>query len=98
MNFDLWIETEHLKGPVEDFCNVLVTLQTGEEYALNVWTFAFFETARAQREEAASPDVAARYLLPPDLFVVDLSKPTMESVVEDLLERGTMPADCLVPD
>lgn len=70
MNFDLWIETEHLEGPVKDFCNVLVTLQTGEEYALNVWTFAFFETARAQREETASPDVAARYLLPPDLFVV----------------------------
>lgn len=98
MDFKLWIETEHVEGLVEDFCNVLVTLHTGEAYALNVWTFAFFETARLQREETASPVVADRYLLPPDLFVADLSRATMESVVKDLLNCGTMPAGCLVRD
>ena len=96
MDFDLWIETEHVDGPIDDFCNVLVTLQTGEAYALNVWTFAFVEVARRHGEETASRDVADRYLLPPDLFVADLSRATIESVIQDLLQRGTMPTDCLV--
>lgn len=69
MDFDLWIETEHVDGLIDDFCNVLVTLQTGEGYALNVWTFAFFDVARRRGEETASRHVAGRYLLPPDLFV-----------------------------
>lgn len=98
MNFELWIETQHLEELVEDFCNVLVTLQTGEAHALNVWTFAFFDAARRQGEEPASPVVADRYLLPPDLFVADLSRATLEPVVKDLIEHGTMPAHCLVLD
>lgn len=59
MDFDLWIETEHVEEHIDDFCNVLVTLQTGETYALNVWTFAFFEVARPHGEETASHDVAS---------------------------------------
>jgi len=96
MDFDLWIETEHVDEHIDDFCNVLVTLQTGEAYALNVWTFAFFEVARRHGEETASPDVAGRYLLPPDLFVADLSRAAIESVIKDLLQHGTMPTECLV--
>lgn len=75
-----------------------MTLQTGEVYALNVWTFAFFDVARRHGEERASQDLAGRYLLPPDLFVAELSRATIESVINDLLQRGTMPADCLVLD
>ena len=63
-----------------------------------MWTFAFFDAARRQGEETASPVVADRYLLPPDLFVADLSRATLEPVVKDLIEHGTMPADCLVLD
>ena len=61
MDFELWIETEHVEGRIEDFCNVLVTLQTGEAYGLNVWTFAFFAVARRQGEETTSGDIAERY-------------------------------------
>lgn len=61
MDFGLWIETEHVEGRIEDFCNVLVTLQTGEAYGLNVWTFAFFAVARRQGEETTSGDIAERY-------------------------------------
>ena len=37
-------------------------------------------------------------MLPPDLFVADLSRATVESVVNDMLVRGTMPLDCRVSD
>lgn len=40
MDFELSIETEHVEERIEDFCNVLVSLRTGEASALNVWTFA----------------------------------------------------------
>ena len=98
MDFDLWLETEHLEGLTDDFCNIHVTLPTGEAYALNVWTFSFFEVARRQGEETASTDIADRYILPPDLFVADLSRATVESVVNDMLQRGTMPPDCRLSD
>ena len=39
----LWIEAEHLEEDVDDFCNVVIYLSTGSRYALNVWTFDFFE-------------------------------------------------------
>ncbi len=58
MDFDLWLETEHVEGVIDDFCNVLVTLRAGEAYALNVWTFDFFEVVRRQGEESASADIA----------------------------------------
>lgn len=98
MDFDLWLETDHLEGVTDDFCNVQVTLATGEAYALNVWTFSYFEVARRQGQETASTDIADRYILPPDLFVADLSRATVEAVVNDLLERGTMPLDCRLSD
>ena len=35
---------------------------------------------------------------PPDLFVQDLTRQTIEKVVVDILERGRLPASCLMPD
>jgi hypothetical protein len=98
MDFDLWLETEHLEGATDDFCNIHVTVSNGEAYALNVWTFSFFEVARRQGEETASTAIADRYLLPPDLFVADLGRKTVASVVNDMLDRGTMPPDCRLTD
>src|SRR3954469_23174834 len=98
MDFDLWLETEHVEPLIDDFCNVRVTRMTGEAYALNVWTFAYFEVARRHAESSASGNIADRYILPPDLFVADLTRATLESVVNDLLDSGAMPPDCLVGD
>ena len=98
MDFNLWLETEHVGGDIDDFCNVLVTLASGEKYALSVWTFAFFDVARNRGEDLASPALARSYMLPPDLFVTDLSRATLQPVVGELLDRGLMPADCLVTD
>lgn len=97
MEARIWIEAEHLAEDIDDFCNVAVYLSTGERYALNVWTFAFFAVAQAEGEMHASPAVKHLYMHPPDLFVADLSRPTIEQVVIDILERGRIPARCLMP-
>jgi len=98
MEAQLWIETEHLAEEVDDFCNIVVSLNTGERYALNVWSFAFFESAVGQGEMHASPNAAHLYMHPPDLFVKDLSRPTLEAVVVDIIRRGRLPAHRLVTD
>jgi len=92
----LWIEAEHLAEDVTDFCNIMLTMSTGERYALNVWTFDFFAQAVAQGELHASPRLQHTYMHPPDLFVKDLTRPTLEAAVVDLVERGRMPRQCLV--
>jgi len=98
MEARIWIEAEHLAEDVTDFCNIAVYLSTGERYALNLWTFDFFELARAEGEMHASPQVKHLYMHPPDLFVQDLTRPTIEKVVVDILERGRLPQRCLMPD
>ena len=98
MEAQLWIEAEHLAEEVNDFCNIAVYLSTGERYALNVWTFDFFSEARAAGEMHASPALKHLYMHPPDLFVEDLTRPTLEKVVVDLIERGRLPATNLVID
>lgn len=98
MEARIWIEAEHLAEDINDFCNIAVYLSTGERYALNVWTFDFFAVAQADGEMHASPAVKHLYMHPPDLFVQDLSRATIEKVIVDVLERGRLPARCLMPD
>lgn len=98
MEAQLWIEAEHLADDVNDFCNIAVYLSTGERYALNVWTFDFFNEARESGEMHASPAVKHLYMHPPDLFVEDLSRPTLEKIVVDLIETGRLPTANLVID
>lgn len=97
MEARIWIEAEHLAEEVDDFCNIVVYLSTGARYALNVWTFDFFNVARAEGEMHASPAVKHLYIHPPDLFVADLSRSTIERAVVDIIERGRLPARCLMP-
>lgn len=91
MSFSLWIETEHVLDPITDFCNVLVSFDGGAEWALNVWTFDFFATARNEPELAASAELAHTYMRPPDLFVSDLSRSTLERVLSDIVSQGGAP-------
>jgi hypothetical protein len=91
MNFSLWIETEHVAEPITDFCNVIVSFPDGARWALNVWTFDFFSTARTHPELAASPEVSDVYMFPPDLFVKDLSRSTIEEVIGDIVAQESSP-------
>jgi len=97
MEARIWIEAEHLAENVDDFCNIVVYLSNGDRYGLNVWTFAFFTMAQAEGEMHASSAVKHLYMHPPHLFVQDLSRSTIEKVVVDILERGRLPAHCLMP-
>jgi len=94
----VWIEAEHLAEDVDDFCNIAIYLSTGDRFALNVWTFDFFAVARADGEMHASDEAKHLYMHPPDLFVQDLTRPTIETAVVDMLERGRLPARLLMPD
>jgi len=98
MEARIWIEAEHLAEDINDFCNVAVYLSTGERYALNVWTFSFFPLAWAEGEMHASEATKHLYMHPPDLFVQDLTRPTIEKVIVDILERGRLPQKCLMPE
>lgn len=98
LSIRLWIEAEHMAEDVNDFCNVVIYVSTGDRYALNVWTFGYFDVARVEGELHGSPGVKQLYLHPPDLFVEDLSRATIEKVVVDVLEGGRLPARCLMPD
>ncbi len=91
MDYDLWLEFEHVQG-VDDFANIGVTFTDGRRYRLNVWTFAFFETARSEGEFRAAPELQQTYMFPPDLFVTELTRPVIEAVVADLVASGGLPA------
>jgi len=86
----LWIEAETV-ADIDDFCNVLVTLPDGRSWGLNVWSFDFFETARQHPELNASAELAFTYMHPPDLFVKDLTRPTLMAVLSDILSDGEAP-------
>jgi hypothetical protein len=97
MEFKLWLESEHVDDVIDDFCNVLVEVADGRRYGLNVWTFGFFRSAVEEGDPAAPADLREKYLVAPDLFIAELDRALVESVVGDLLERGCLPQSCLLP-
>lgn len=93
--FQLWLEFEHWVAKPDDdmrddFFNMIVEVEDGRRYVLNVWTFQYFQ--RVQREAAEVPDstVESKYLLPPDLFVERMDRALIESVVGRMFAEGEM--------
>lgn len=100
--FDLWLEFEHVKAnpdddPTDDFANMEVHLLDGSRYALNVWTFDFLRRARFPWPYETGVGMPAEYVLPPDLFVERLDRPTLERVVARMLLEGEMRSEWLCP-
>ncbi|MDQ3649424.1 MAG: hypothetical protein M3458_03930 [Acidobacteriota bacterium] len=88
-NFDLWLEFEHweLTGAddsEDEAFNMQVIFPDGRTYALNVWTFKFFERIR-RHDEAAKENLSGKYIIPPDLFVERLDRKLIEEVIEDII-------------
>ena len=101
--FTLWLEFEHWTpspdedAPRREFFNMSVTLPNGQRYALNVWTYGYFERARA--EAATEPEtLGGRFLEPPDLFVEGMDRGLLEIVVANLIANGRMRPEWLVPE
>ncbi len=103
--FTLWLEFEEYQDhpeatqsdPENDFCNIAITLASGERYALNVWTFRYLQTAREVGDHP-SEEMRGRYLFPPDLFVERLDRPTLEAIAADLLRHGGLKSEWLVDE
>ena len=72
-----------------------ITLSDDRVYALNVWTYGFFEKMRREREQGGG--VANSYILPPDLFVIRLDRPLLEDIVAELIKTNGLQAEWLVP-
>lgn len=101
-SFELWLEFEHTPpreghDPTDDFCNVEVRLLGGRRYALNVWTFAYLHRAMSARPRDADATAYADYLLPPDLLVARLDRPTLVRVIGRMLAADEMRPEWLSP-
>ena len=98
-DFSLWLEFEAAEpwhsDPADDFFNMIIRLRDGREYGLNVWTFKYFERARAENRESGGA-LGGSYVVAPDLFVERLERTHIETVVAELLRREALSDDWLV--
>ena len=91
--FTLWLEFEEVDPKnwniENDFCNIHVDLDDGKHYGINVWTYKFLETAVNYAQENGE-NLHGSYIIPPDLFVKELTRECIEKTIEDLLKIGDL--------
>lgn len=102
--FELWLEFEHWTpepddDPEDEFFNMKVTLASGKQYAMNVWTFKRLErVVSAVRSQKPEPEELVRlghlhvthplereYLTTPDLLVSRLDRKLIDQIVAHML-------------
>lgn len=83
------MQPESEYDPYDDIFNMLVHVEDGRKYALNVWAFRFLERIR-HIPYFESEELRGTYQLPPDLFVEKLDRPLLEKVVADLFRTEQM--------
>ena len=88
-SFKLWLEFE-ISTPwnnlENDFAIIIVDTLDGRKYGINVWTFEFLKTA--QKEEMKEGN--NNYIIPPDLFVKELTRKCIEETIGKLLQEGNL--------
>lgn len=93
--FTLWLEFEAVDPGNWDIgnecCNIHIDLENGKHYGLNIWTYAFLETAIAQDQQTGQ-NLHGIYQVPPDLFVKELTRECIEQTIRDLLKTGDLEA------
>ncbi|MBK1876211.1 hypothetical protein [Pelagicoccus mobilis] len=87
--FELWLEFEHWTSqegddPKCDFFNMKIDLQNGKSYALNVWTYGYFEKAISETRDDGE-NAEGNYLEAPDLFISQMDRKTCETVVAHII-------------
>ncbi|MCF1716684.1 hypothetical protein L0U88_18730 [Flavihumibacter sp. RY-1] len=89
--FKLWLEFEEVdpgNWDIEnEFANVIVDFPDGRHYGINVWTFKFLETAIKHDEKENEECI---YMIPPDLFVKELTRECIYQTIVDLLKKGNL--------
>ena len=90
--FKLWLEFE-VSTPWDDiendFANIIVDTLDGRSYGINIWTYKFLETA-VNIDKENGENLNGLYLVPPDLFVKELSRNCIEKTIADLLKNGNL--------
>jgi hypothetical protein len=93
IRFKLWLEFEEVDlmnwDDENEFCNIHVTLEDGQHYGINVWTYKYLETA-IHYDKKTGDNLNGLYLIPPDLFVKKLSRECIQKTIEDLLKIGDL--------
>ncbi len=92
-DFKLWLEFEEVDpgnwDKENEFCNIHVDLPDGRHYGINVWTYKFFETA-IQNSIKNKDNLSGLYLIPPDIFVKELTRDCIHKTIDDLLRVGDL--------
>lgn len=90
IKFTLWLEFEEVEPGnwdiTNEFCNVIVSLEDGRKCGLNVWTYQFLETS-VKMDRESGDNLQGLYLIPPDLFVKELTRSCIEASIADLLRK-----------
>jgi len=88
-SFKLWLEFE-ISSPWDnienDFANIIVNTLDGRNYGINVWTFKFLNTVQEKELQEGN----SNYIIPPDLFVKELSRDCIEKTIKILLNEGNL--------
>ena len=99
--FELWLEfelwTDGVKNPYDDFFNMTITLGNGSKYALNVWTYKYLTTAKAEARHNGE-HVGGIYMPAPDVFVEKLDRNLLEVMVNDMIENNQLNEEWLVSE
>ncbi|MBB6501109.1 hypothetical protein [Pedobacter cryoconitis] len=72
-----------------DFANIHVHMADGRHYGINVWTFNALETSIAL-DLGGKSNSNGLYVIPPDLFVRELTKECIYETISDLLKKGDL--------
>lgn len=89
MPFKLWLEFEETSpwDDVEnDFANIIVNTLDGRSYGINVWTIKYLSTAHNEEAKRGNTN----YVIPPDLFVKELTRDCIEATIKELLHEGDL--------
>ncbi|WBV60087.1 hypothetical protein PFY12_13705 [Chryseobacterium camelliae] len=93
--FSLWLEFEEVEPEswdiYNDYCNIHINFEDGKQYGLNIWTFDYFKTIiedNLNKEKTLKNNDL--YILPPDLFVKQLTRDCIEATIKDLLQYGDL--------
>jgi len=88
-SFKLWLEFE-VAGPFNEvennFANIAVNTLDGRNYGINVWTYQFLKTAEKEDLKKGK----CNYIIPPDLFVKELTRECIEETISELLNQGNL--------
>ena len=96
--FQLWLEFELWEenyNPEEEFFNMSVTLDNGKKYALNVWTYKYFELAR-KLDIQSNDCLGGKYLIPPDLLIEKLDREMIVDIFDDIIRQNSLKPEWLV--